>query len=474
MSYQYHVIVIGGGSAGLVTAAGAAALGAKVALIEGNEMGGDCLNTGCVPSKSLLASARLADRIKQSEKMGLDSSLMPVSLQKIMHRVNQVKSEIAHHDSVERFQSMGVEVIQSHGCLLDAHTVQAGDRMITGRNIVIATGSRPHMPILEGLEKVDCLTYETLFSLKKLPDHMMIWGAGPVAMETGQAFVQLGSKVTIILRGHHLFKKDEPEVGDIMVRKLEADGIRFLYGHNITNASQEGNRIRLALHDISVDAPSMLEGDAFLIAMGRRPASAGMGLEAAGVKTDQQGFVVVNKALQTSQSHIYACGDITGPYQFTHMAGYQAGVVVRNLFLPLKKHVDYRHVVWTTYTTPQAAHAGYTEIEAKEAGLLGSVITHPFREVDRAIIEDDREGLLKLVLDHKKRVIGATLVCEQAGEMISLASLTIAKKLKMSDFMNIIYAYPSKLEIFQTAAMNHWKASVPSWQKKLFQQLFIQ
>ena len=483
MSSEYHVIVIGGGSAGLVTAGGAAALGAKVALLEGNEMGGDCLNTGCVPSKSLLASAHLADRIRQSEERGLDGSLAPVNLEKVMNRVHRVIGEIAPHDSVERFQSMGVEVLRTHGRLLDAHTVQAGDRVLTGKNIVIAAGSGPQIPGLEGLEKVDYLTNETLFTLTKLPEHLMIWGAGPIAMEIGQAFVHLGSRVTVILRGQELFKKDEPEVGDIMARKLEADGIRFRYGHDITGVSQEGKRIKLSLQEVSNHTSthhtsthhttSLLEGDAFLIALGRRPASAGMGLEAAGVKTDRRGFVVVNEALQTSQPHIYACGDIAGPYQFTHMAGYQAGIVVRNLFLPLKKKVDYRHVVWTTYTSPQAAHAGYTEETAKETGLLGSVITHPFREVDRAVIEDDREGFLKLVLDRKKRVIGATLVCEQAGEMISLASLAIVKKLKVSDFMNIIYAYPSKSEIFGGAALTQLKDSFKPWQKKLFQKLFL-
>ncbi|MEN1760431.1 dihydrolipoyl dehydrogenase family protein [Anoxynatronum sibiricum] len=473
MSYEYHVIVIGGGSAGLVTAGGAAALGAKVALLEGNEMGGDCLNTGCVPSKSLLASAHLANWIRQSKKMGLDGTQAPVNLEKVMNRVHRVIEEIAPHDSVERFQSMGVEVIQSHGRLLDAHTVQAGDRVLTGKRIVIAAGSGPQVPKLEGLDKVSYLTNETLFSLKKLPEHLMIWGAGPIAMEIGQAFVHLGSRVTVILRGHGLFKKDEPEVGEIMARKLEADGIRFLYGRDITGVSQEESRISLSLKETKKDIPSILEGDTFLIALGRQPASTGMGLEAAAVKTDRRGFVVVNEALQTSQPHIYACGDIAGPYQFTHMAGYQAGIVVRNLFLPLKKKVDYRHVVWTTYTSPQAAHAGYTEETAKEAGLLGSVITHPFREVDRAVIEDDREGFLKLVLDRKKRVIGATLVCEQAGEMISLASLAIVKKLKVSDFMNIIYAYPSKSEIFGGAALTQLKDSFKPWQKKLFQRLFL-
>ncbi|SMP66323.1 dihydrolipoyl dehydrogenase family protein [Anoxynatronum buryatiense] len=473
MDDQYHVIVIGGGSAGLVTAGGAAALGAKVALIEGNEMGGDCLNTGCVPSKALLASAHLANWIRQSEKMGLDGSLAPVNLEKVMNRVHRVIEEIAPHDSVERFQSMGVEVIQSHGRLLDAYTVQAGDRVLTGKRIVITAGSGPQVPKLEGLDKVGYLTNETLFSLEKLPEHLMIWGAGPIAMEIGQAFVQLGSRVTVILRGHELFKKDEPEVGEIMARKLEADGIRFLYGCDITGVSREGSRISLALKETPKDTSSVLEGDAFLIALGRRPASAGMGLEVAGVKTDRRGFVVVNETLQTSQSHIYACGDIAGPHQFTHMAGYQAGIVVRNLFLSLKKKVDYRHVVWTTYTSPQVAHAGYAEKTAKEAGLLGSVITHPFREVDRAIIENDREGLLKLVLDRKKRVIGATLVCEQAGEMISLASLAIVKKLKVSDFMNIIYAYPTKSEIFGGAALTQLKDSFKPWQKKLFQWLFL-
>lgn len=473
MRYQYHVIVIGGGSAGLVTAAGAAALGAKVALIKAGQMGGDCLNTGCVPSKSLLASAQLANRIRHSGELGLDSTLAPVDLQKVMGRVHKTIGEIAPHDSVERFQNLGVEVIQAHARLLDPFTVQAGDRTLTGKRIVIASGSGPQIPKLQGLEEVPFLTNETLFSLESLPRHMMIWGAGPIAMEIGQAFAQMGSRVTIILRSHQLFKKDEPEVSAIMARQLEADGIQFRYGSDITAVSKEGSEITLSLKEGKTGSTSLLQGDAFLIALGRQPASDGLGLEAAGVKTDKRGFVVTNEALQTSQPHIYACGDITGPYLFTHMAGYQAGIVVRNLFLPLKKKVDYRQVVWTTYTNPQVAHAGYTEATAREAGVLGSAITNSFREVDRAIIEGDREGFLKLVLDRKKRIIGATLVSKQAGEMIHLATLAMAKKMKAKDFMNIIYAYPSKAEIFKEAAVNQLKDSFKPWQKKLFQKLFL-
>lgn len=473
MPHEYHVVVIGGGSAGLITASAAAALGAKVALIEGGKMGGDCLNTGCVPSKSLLASAHLADRIRRADTFGLESSLAPVQLQQVMKRVHHVIDAIAPHDSVERFQSMGVEVFQAHGKLLDAHTVQAGDRTLTGKNIVIAAGSGPQIPKLKGLESVHYMTNENLFSLETLPEHLMIWGAGPIAMEIGQAFVQLGSKVTVVLRGSQLFKKDEPEAASIMARQLEADGIQFKYGHDITEVSQEGRRIALSLKELKTGTLSMISGDAFLIALGRQPASGNMGLEAAGVKTDKRGFVMVNEALQTSQPHIYACGDITGPYQFTHMAGYQAGIVARNLFVPLKKKVDYRHVVWTTYTSPQVAQAGYTEAAAREAGLLGSVIVHPFKDIDRAMIEDDQEGLLKLVLDRKKRVIGATLVSEQAGEMIHLASMAIVKKMKVSAFTELIYAYPSKAEIFSAAALAQWKDTVPDWQKKLFKKLFL-
>ena len=473
MSFEYHVIVIGGGSAGLVTAGGAAALGAKVALIEGNKMGGDCLNTGCVPSKSLLASAHLADRIRRSGTFGLDSTLSPVDLKQVMTRVHQVIEEIAPHDSVKRFQSMGVEVILAQAKLLDANTVQAGDRTLTARHIVIATGSEPQIPQLEGLQNVSYLTNETLFTLKTLPEHLVIWGAGPIAMEIGQAFVQLGSKVTVILRGSRLFKKDEPEAAELMTRRLESDGIRFRYGHDVTSVVQAGSRITLTLNDIKTETPGTLTADAFLIALGRQPASAGVGLEAAGIKTDSRGFVIVNEKLQTSQPHIYACGDIAGPYLFTHMAGYQAGIVVRNLFLPLKKKTSYKHVVWTTYTAPQVAHTGYTEESASEAGLLGSVITHPFKDTDRAIIEDDRDGLLKLVLDRKKRVIGATLVCEGAGEMIPLASLAIMKKMKASAFLSLIYSYPTKAEIFGSAALTQFRDTFKPWQKKLFRKLFL-
>jgi len=473
MLYDYHVIVIGGGSAGLVTAGGAAALGAKVALIEENLMGGDCLNTGCVPSKSLLASAHLADRIRHSNSLGLEASLNPVSLKKVMTRVHNVIASIAPHDSVERFQSMGVEVIQEKGTLLDAHTVQAGNRTLSARHIVIASGSEPQVPKLEGLDEISYLTNENVFSLETLPEHLMIWGAGPIAMEIGQAFVQLGSRVSVILRGSQLFKKDEPEVSTLMKGWLAGDGIQFYYQHNITSVAREENKIRLNLENLKDHNPETVTGDAFLIALGRQPVSAGIGLEAAGVNIDNRGFVLVNEKLQTSQPNIYACGDIAGPYQFTHMAGYQAGTVVQNLFFPLKKKVNYRHVVWTTYTSPQVAHAGHTEASAKEAGLLGTVITQPFQDIDRAIIDEDRGGLLKLVLDQRKRVIGATLVCEQAGEMMPLASLAIVNKMKLSGFSKLIFAYPSKSEVFQAAALSQLKESFKPWQKKLFKKMFL-
>ncbi len=473
MAYQYHVIVMGGGSAGLVTASGAASLGAKVALIEANKMGGDCLNTGCVPSKSLLASAHLAHQIRQSDRLGLESTLMPVNLKRVMNRVQEVIDEIAPHDSVERFQAMGVDVFQKHGKLLDTHTVQVGKETLMAKHIVIATGSDPQVPKIQGIENVNYLTNENLFTLEKLPEHLVIWGAGAIAMEIGQAFLQLGSRVTVILRGSKLFKKDEPEVASIMARKLEEDGIQFRYGHDLTAVEQEGEQIKLSINEISTKTLTTLQGDAFLIALGRQPSSTGMGLEAAGVQVDGKGFVVVNEKLQTSQPNIYACGDIAGPYQFTHMAGYQAGVVVQNLFFPVKKKVNYRHVVWTTYTSPQVAHAGHTEATAKEQDLLGSIITKPFNDIDRAIIEEDREGLLKLVLDRKKRIIGATLVCEQAGEMMPLASLAIVKKMKVSAFRQLIFAYPSKAEIFQGAALIQLQDAFKPWQKKLFQKLFL-
>ncbi|NBG87828.1 dihydrolipoyl dehydrogenase family protein [Isachenkonia alkalipeptolytica] len=465
MKYDFHTIVIGAGSAGLMTAGILTNLGAKVALIEKNKMGGDCLNTGCVPSKSLLY------RVEK----GADFSEM-------MNQIQQTIEKIAPHDSVERFENMGVSVLKGSGKLLDDHRVEVvlnesdgPHRVISGKNIVLATGSKPRIPELDGLQRIPYLTNENLFSMEELPKRFIIWGGGPISMEIGQAFGKLGSEVVIISRGRHLFKRDEPEVDPVMKDILAKEGIRFYLGYEPVKiretAENQGEKdFNLTLRNRNTGEEKELTGDKFLIALGRISSTEGLGLKNGGVEVNEKGYVKVNKHLQTSTKNIYACGDVVGEYQFTHMGGYEAEIVSKNLLLPIQAKADYSKAVWTTYTKPQVAHSGFTEASAKKGGKLGKPLYKSFEEVDRSIIEEDRKGFVKIILDRKGRIIGGTIVSNEAGEMIGMVSLAINKKMKLSAFQSLIYAYPTKSEIYKSLAVDHLQDSVRPWQRKLLKK----
>jgi pyruvate/2-oxoglutarate dehydrogenase complex dihydrolipoamide dehydrogenase (E3) component len=471
MKFDYHIIVIGAGSAGLVVASGAATLGAKVALIEREKMGGDCLNAGCVPSKAFLKCAHLAKDIRQSQKFGLESTIKEVDLADIMERVKSVIKEIEPHDSRERYESLGVDVINGKGELLDNHTVKVGGRIITSKSIVIATGSQPVVPKIKGLEDVSYLTNKNVFDLKKLPNHLIILGGGPIGIELGQAFRHLGSKVTIIDMSTSLFGKDDAEVGPLMEKVFIEDGIDLKLKSKIIEVKKSNGNIIVVIQ--REGKTEEISGDNLLVSLGRGPVTYGLGLEKAKVELNERGFVVVNKKLQTNINNIYACGDVAGPYQFTHMAGYQAGIVIRNIIFHLGSKVDYTAVPWTTYTKPEVAHVGYTEPMAKKIGLFREAIIVPLGEIDRAKTENDRVGFLKLILGNKGRIIGATLVGEKAGETIPLATLAIKKKLKATTYLNMIFSYPTEAEIFKFASLKVLKNSFKEWQNKLIKLIFL-
>lgn len=471
MNYDYHLIVIGAGSAGLVVASAAAGLGAKVALIEKHKMGGDCLNTGCIPSKTFLKSAHLAKEIRSAKEYGLEAKLATVDLEKVMDRVKKIIAEIAPHDSKERYESLGVDVFFGQAVFVDSHTIQVTDNVLTSKNIVIATGSSPFVPDIKGLDTVPFLTNETVFDVKKLPQHLIVLGAGPIGLELGQGFCQLGSKVSIIDRGQKLFSKDDPEVSPLMQTTLAEEGMDFHLSSSILQVAQVESGILLTIQQ--GDEIKEILGDALLVALGRKPSTQGIGLEKIGIITDSRGFITTNSQLQTSLKHIYACGDVTGPYLFTHMAGYQARIVVQNAVFGLWKKVDLSKVAWTTYTKPEVAHVGYTEPMAHSLGLFKESIIINLADIDRAKSENDRHGFLKLIMNHKNKIIGATLVGEKAGEMIPLASLAIEKKCKPTAFLNILFAYPSESEIFLFAAFSSIRKNFKDWQKKLLKVIFF-
>lgn len=471
MKYNYNIIVIGGGSAGLVVASSGATLGAKVALVEKNKMGGDCLNTGCVPSKSFLKTAHLAKDIRNSASFGLDAVLGDVDMNKVMNRVHSIIADIAPHDSKERFESLGVDVFMEKGELVDPNTVKIGDKTITGEHIVISTGSSAAVPPIPGLNTVPYLTNENIFKISELPKHLIILGGGPIGLELGQGFIHLGSKVTVIDMLPVLFPKDDPEVGPMMIDIFKEEGMSFHLSTKILEVKKDGDNIVVSIEKDG--NRSKVKGDALLVSLGRKPNTKGLSLEKAGIKVNQRGYIEVNNHLRTSAKNIYACGDIAGPYQFTHMAGYQAGIVIRKIIFKLPAGVNYNAVPWTTYTKPEVAHVGYTEPAARDANVFEECIFIDLKNIDRAKAEGDTKGFLKLCLDKNKKVIGATFVGEKAGELIALANLAINKKMKASEFAGIIFSYPTQSEIYKFAAYELMKESFTDWKKNLIKTVFI-
>ncbi|RAP37746.1 hypothetical protein DID80_03520 [Candidatus Marinamargulisbacteria bacterium SCGC AAA071-K20] len=470
MKYDYHIIVIGAGSGGLVVASGAAGLGAKVALIEAHKMGGDCLNYGCVPSKAFLKAAHLASEISESEQFGVNSTINSVNLEKVMGYVNTVIKEIEPHDSKERYEGLGVDVINGKGEFVDKRTVKIGDKSITGKHIIIATGSEAVVPQIKGLKDVDYLTNKTVFKLKEMPKHLIVLGAGPIGLELGQGFKQLGAEVTVIDVLPSLFAKDDPEVGPLLEAALKKEGMNLALNSKIIEVKNDGGITVIIERDGKTQE---IKGDKVLVSLGRKPVTDTLNLESVGVERDNTGFIKTNKRLQSSVSNIYACGDVVGPFQFTHMAGYQAGIVIRNCIFKLPAKVDYSLVPWTTYTKPEVAHVGYTEPWAKTENLYQDHVIVNLDQLDRAKTEHDRIGFLKLILGKKNRIIGATMVGNKAGEIIPLASLAIQKKMTPSSFMGMIFSYPTEAEIFKFAGLKFVKERFKPWMKKIIKLIFL-
>lgn len=471
MKQDYHIIILGGGSAGLTVASGAAGLGAKVALIEKEKMGGDCLNYGCVPSKSFLRSAHLAHDIYNSKEFGLKATRGETNLRDVMSRVQSVIAEIEPHDSKERFESLGVDVFLGDVKVMDKHSVEINGKTITGKNIVIATGSEPFVPQVVGLDSVPYHTNKSIFGETRMPKHLLVIGGGPIGVELGQGFRHLGAEVTIIEKAGSLFRRDEPEVWPLMQKVMQRDGLDVELSTKVLSAVKDGDDITLEVEQNN--ETKKITGDMLLISTGRTPNSHGFGLEELGVDMDDRGFIKTNARQQTSIKNIYAAGDVTGPYLFTHMAGYQGVKVIPNALLHVPQKAAYSLTPWTTYTKPEAAHVGYTEAQAKKLGLLTDTIFVDMADNDRAMTESAKDGFLKLVLGKKGVLIGATLVADKAGDMIPVASLAIAKKMKSSALASFIYSYPTQAEIFGRAAIAKMNESFKPWMKTLIKKLFL-
>jgi pyruvate/2-oxoglutarate dehydrogenase complex dihydrolipoamide dehydrogenase (E3) component len=452
-SIHADLCILGAGSGGLSVAAGAVQMGASVVLIEKGEMGGDCLNTGCVPSKALIAAAHIAQNHRIGERFGVHGGAPDVRFPEVHDHVHGVIAAIAPHDSVERFEGLGVMVIQAAGRFVDRETVEAGGRRIKARRFVVATGSRAAVPPIPGLAEAGYLTNETIFDLKERPAHLIVIGGGPIGIEMAQAFRRLGSDVTLIEK-FGILAKDEPEAVAVVRAALVAEGVRVVEGFGVREVRRADGTLSVRLEGESAFGATIM-GSHLLIAAGRRPNIESLGLETAGIAFTPKG-ITVDARLITSNRKVFAIGDVAGGPQFTHIAGYHAGIVIRNALFGLPAKVDYKALPWVTYTDPELAHAGLTEAEARKAGHVVEVLSWTFALNDRAQAERATEGLAKIILGRKGRILGATIVGPRAGELIGTWGLAISAGLKIGAIASAILPYPTLSEISKRAAGSYY------------------
>ncbi|NNE24172.1 MAG: FAD-dependent oxidoreductase [Rhizobiales bacterium] len=457
-STLYDFCIIGAGSGGLSVAAAAAQFGEKVVLIESGKMGGDCLNYGCVPSKALIAAGKHAHAFGSGEAFGIAPAKPKVDFKKVHDHIHDVIAGIAPHDSVERFEGLGVRVIQAAGRFVDAETVEAGGETIKARRFVIATGSSPSAPPIPGLDKVNYLTNETIFLNTSLPKDLIIIGGGPIGMELAQAHRRLGANVTV-LEAFDPLGKDDPELTKVVLDHLRNEGVEILAQAKISKISQSKTGITVELeHD---DARKTVKGSHLLVAAGRKPNVDGLNLEAAGIAYERHG-ITVDDGLRTTNRKVYAIGDVAGGLQFTHVAGYHAGLVIRNALFKLPAKNKTGHIPWVTYTDPELAHVGLTEADArKQHGDGVKMLKWTFDENDRARTERKTDGIIKVVTAGNGSILGATIVGPHAGELIQSWSLSIGAGLKIKAMIDQVVAYPTLAEVGRRAAITQY-ADLPA------------
>jgi pyruvate/2-oxoglutarate dehydrogenase complex dihydrolipoamide dehydrogenase (E3) component len=443
------ICVIGAGSAGLSVAAGASQLGASTVLIERDRMGGDCLNTGCVPSKALLAASKAARRWRKESAFGVNYAPPGVDVAAVNRHVHDVIAAIAPNDSVERFEGLGVQVIKGTARFTGPREVEVDGMRIRARRIVIATGSSAAVPPIPGLDRVPYLTNETVFENVELPQHLIIIGGGPIGLEMAQAHRGLGSEVTV-LEAARILPKDDPEAADLLRQHLAGEGIAIREGGRITRIEPEENGIAAVIE--TERGEERIAGSHLLVAAGRRPNVTGLDLERAGIAYGPRG-IEVDARLRTTNPHAFAIGDVAGGPQFTHVAGYHAGIVIRNALFRLPAKVDYRALPWVTYTDPELAQVGLTEAQAREAhGDDIVVLRWPYHENDRAQAERETQGFVKAVTTKSGRILGATILGAHAGELIHVWVLAISQGLNIKAIANMIAPYPTLGEISKRAA----------------------
>jgi pyruvate/2-oxoglutarate dehydrogenase complex dihydrolipoamide dehydrogenase (E3) component/uncharacterized membrane protein YdjX (TVP38/TMEM64 family) len=464
---SYDLVVIGAGTAGLVTAAAAAGLGAKVALIERFLLGGDCLNVGCVPSKTIIASSRVYRQLLDAERYGITSpSQAVVDFPAVMERMRRLRAKISHHDSAKRFRELGVDVFLGNGTFTGGDRVLVADKKLKFRKAVIATGARAVHPSIPGLAEAGFLTNETVFSLTQRPERLAVIGGGPIGCEMAQAFRRLGSQVFLLHKNDHILDREDPDAADILQKRFVAEGIQLILNSEITGVQLGGPEKVIGVR--IGGAPDEVVVDEILIGVGRAPNVEDLGLESAGVEYDERSGVVVNDRLQTTNPNVYAAGDICMNYKFTHAADAAARMVVQNALFMGRKKLSALTIPWCTYTDPEIAHVGMYERDAQRKRIDVDTFIRPFSEVDRAIADGQEEGFVKVhVKKGTDEIVGATIVASHAGDMISQFTIAMVGKLGLKTLSEVIYPYPTQAEAIKQAADAYNRTRLTSFVKKV-------
>ena len=449
------ICVIGAGSGGLTVAAAAASFGVDVVLIESGKMGGDCLNYGCVPSKALIAAAKQAHSKIESVKFGVEFPEMNVDFKGVHDHIRYVISTIEPHDSVERFEELGVKVILAAGKFIDNATVQAADYQIKARRFVVSTGSSPAVPPIPGLQEVPYFTNETIFENTEKLDHLIVVGGGPIGMELAQSHARLGVKVTVV-EALKILGRDDSELVEIVVNQVKADGVELLDQALVKEVARSNDLIQVTIEQDG--KTQTVEGSHLLIATGRVPNTSELGLESAGIEFDKKG-IHADSGLKTSNRKVFAIGDVASGPQFTHWAGYQAGLILRNILfrLPIKENRDL--LPWVTYTSPELAHCGLSEEQARERFSNIKILSWDYKENDRAQAERKVEGKIKIIIAKNGKILGADIAGYNAGELISMWGLAISKKLKIRDMLGFVPPYPTFTEMNKRVSVSNYSES---------------
>jgi pyruvate/2-oxoglutarate dehydrogenase complex dihydrolipoamide dehydrogenase (E3) component len=459
------ICVIGGGPGGLSAAAAAAAFGVPTVLVERGKMGGDCLNTGCVPSKALLAAAKRAELMRGAENFGIAVQIAGVNFAKVRNHVQNVIAAIAPADSVERYTGLGVRVLQASAKFSDRKTLVAGEIEIRARRFVVATGSAPAIPAIAGIDGGPYLTTDSIFELNERPEHLVIIGGGSAGLELAQAFRRLGSSVTVLEAAQPL-SQDDPECAAIVLDRLEREGVVIHRGVNVIAVTHGGATVTATIE--AAGAEQTITGSHLLVAAGRKPAIDDLGLDAAGIRHDHGG-IAVNRKLKTSNRRVYAIGDCAaGQLKFTHAANYHAGLVIRNALFRLPARVNNDAVPWVTFTEPELAHAGLTEAQARARRIKFRVARWPYHDNDRAQIERETHGHIKVITTRKGKIVGVSIVGAQAGELIGVWALAIARGLNIRALTDVVLPYPTFGELGKRVAIDFFAHGLTSsWVRRI-------